>query len=168
MTTLTLAEFNAAPAADLAAELENIFGSAPLAASVVAARPVDSVDALSATASDLLAAQPENEVLEAVNAHPPIGGTVAAGTRSAAEQSGAMESSDLDAVRELQPAYREHFGWNFLIRAAGRSSAEIRAELERRLTADPATEWPFSVGQLDAINDLRLRGFVTEQTDQTE
>lgn len=162
MTTFTLAEFNDAPADAVAAELETVFGSAPLAVSVAAARPFDSVDALCATASDLLAAQPEAEVRDAVNAHPPIGGTVAAGTRSASEQSAATESADLDVVRELQPTYREHFGWNFLIKAAGRSSAEIRAELERRLTADPAQEWPFSVGQLDAINQLRLRGTVTD------
>lgn len=160
MTTITLAGFNDAPADTVVPELETIFGSAPLAVSVADARPFASVDALVATASDLLDAQPEAEVLAAVNAHPPIGGTVAAGSRSATEQSGATESDDLDAVRTLQPTYREHFGWNFLIRAAGRSSAEIRAELERRLTVDPAEEWPFSVGQLGAINELRLRGYV--------
>ena len=162
MTTFTLADFNDAPAADVTPELEAVFGSAPLAVSVAGARPFTSVDALVDAASSLLAAQPESEVLAAVNAHPPIGGSVSAGSRSASEQAGATESADLDAVRELQPTYREHFGWNFLIKAAGRSSAEIRAELERRLTVDPAEEWLFSISQLDAINGLRLRGTVTE------
>lgn len=157
---MTLDELNAAAADAVVAELESLFGSAPLAAAVADARPFASVDDLCAAASSLLAEQSDAEVLEAVNAHPPIGGTVAAGSRSASEQAGATESADLDAVRALQPTYREHFGWNFLIRAAGRSSTEIRAELERRLTVDPAEEWQFSIGQLDAINQLRLRGAV--------
>ncbi|WP_297007335.1 2-oxo-4-hydroxy-4-carboxy-5-ureidoimidazoline decarboxylase [uncultured Corynebacterium sp.] len=161
MTTFTLAAFNVAPAGTVVTELETILGSATLAAAVADARPFTSVDALVGAASALLAVQREADVLEAVNAHPPIGGAVTAGSRSASEQSGVVESADLDAVRDLQPAYREHFGWNFLIMATGRSSAEIRAELERRLTVDPADEWAFSVGQLDAINGLRLRGTVT-------
>ncbi len=168
MPTITLAEFNTAPASVIVPELESILGSAPLADSVAAARPFRDVADLVAATSRLLDALSTEEVRDAVNAHPPIGGSVARGSRSADEQAGATESADLDVVRDLQPVYREKFGWNFLIRAAGRSSGQIRAELERRMSVGPDEEWAFSVDQLRAINELRLRGYVTDDTDDTD
>jgi 2-oxo-4-hydroxy-4-carboxy-5-ureidoimidazoline decarboxylase len=161
----TVADFNAAPTDRLTPELTDIFGSPALAESVAASRPYDSVDQLCATASALLTAQDRESrqaVCDAVNAHPPIGGTVAAGTRSAGEQAAADGGEELDDLRELQPRYREHFGWNYLVRAAGRSSREIRDNLLARLDNPPADEWPVAVANLDAINQLRLRGWITD------
>lgn len=163
----TLADFNAAPVDRLTTDLADLFGSPALAESVAASRPYDSVDQVCATASALLTAQDRESrrtVCDAVNAHPPIGGTVAAGTRSASEQSaalGATGGDELDDLRDLQPRYREHFGWNYLVRAAGRSAGEIRDDLLARLDNAPADEWPVTVANLDAINQLRLRGWIT-------
>lgn len=160
----TLADLNAAPVDRLTTDLADLFGSPALAESVAASRPYDSVDQLCATASALLTAQDRESrrtVCDAVNAHPPIGGTVAAGTRSASEQSAAAGGDELDDLRELQPRYREHFGWNYLVRAAGRSAGEIRDNLLARLDNAPADEWPVTVANLDAINQLRLRGWIT-------
>lgn len=162
----TVADLNAAPVGQLTAELADMFGSSALAESVVASRPFKDVDQLCDTASALLTRQDRDDrtaVLAAVNAHPPIGGTVTAGTRSAAEQSAAAGDGDaLDDLRDLQPRYREHFGWNYLVRAAGRSGAEIRDNLLARLGNAPEDEWPVAVANLDAVNQLRLRGWVTE------
>ncbi|MGO1380305.1 2-oxo-4-hydroxy-4-carboxy-5-ureidoimidazoline decarboxylase [Corynebacterium sp. AOP36-E1-14] len=165
--TVTPEVFNTAPAAALVDRVAELFASRTLAASVVDARPFASVDALCAAASDLLRAQDDAGVLESVNAHPPIGGTVAAGSLSAAEQATAQDGaqdgdSELQALRNLQPTYREKFGWNFLIRAAGRDSRQILDNLVERLAREPQDEWPTVVDNLDAINQLRLRGFVTE------
>lgn len=160
----TLADLNAAPVDRLTTDLADLFGSPALAESVAASRPYDSVDQLCATASALLTAQDRESrrtVCDAVNAHPPIGGTVAAGTRSASEQSAAAGGDELEDLRELQPRYREHFGWNYLVRAAGRSAGEIRDNLLARLDNAPADEWPVTVANLDAINQLRLRGWIT-------
>ncbi len=160
----TLADLNAAPVDRLTTDLADLFGSPALAESVAASRPYDSVDQLCATASALLTAQDRESrrtVCDAVNAHPPIGGKVAAGTRSASEQSAATGGAELDDLRELQPRYREHFGWNYLVRAAGRSAGEIRDNLLARLDNAPADEWPVTVANLDAINQLRLRGWIT-------
>ena len=159
-----LADLNAAPVDRLTTDLADLFGSPALAESVAASRPYDSVDQLCATASALLTAQDRESrrtVCDAVNAHPPIGGTVAAGTRSASEQSAAAGGDELDDLRDLQPRYREHFGWNYLVRAAGRSAGEIRDNLLARLDNAPADEWPVTVANLDAINQLRLRGWIT-------
>jgi 2-oxo-4-hydroxy-4-carboxy-5-ureidoimidazoline decarboxylase len=57
-------------------------------------------------------------------------------------------------------AYEERFGHVFLIRAAGRSGAEILAELERRLANDAAAERAETVDNLRQIALLRLEGMV--------
>lgn len=163
--TITVEEFNRVPTAELVDRVADLFASRTLAAALVDVRPFATVDALCATASVLFQEQDEAEVLESVNAHPPIGGVVAAGSLSAVEQAAATEQAteqgELQAIRNLQPTYRDKFGWNFLIRAAGRDSRQILDALVERLAHAPEEEWPVVVDNLDAINQLRLRGFVT-------
>lgn len=162
---VTVEEFNRVPAAELVDRVAELFASRTLAAALVDVRPFATVDAVCATASVLFQEQDEAEVLESVNAHPPIGGTVTAGSLSAAEQTAATEQGsdegELQAIRNLQPTYRDKFGWNFLIRAAGRDSRQILDSLVERLSHEPEEEWPVVVDNLDAINQVRLRGFVS-------
>jgi 2-oxo-4-hydroxy-4-carboxy-5-ureidoimidazoline decarboxylase len=60
------------------------------------------------------------------------------------------------ALREGNLAYEERFEQVFLIRAAGRSPAEMLAELRRRLGNDPGTEQREVAEQLRQITRLRL------------
>ena len=53
-------------------------------------------------------------------------------------------------------AYEEKFGRVFLIRAAGRSRAEILAELRRRLELDPDAELEQVAAELRDIALLRI------------
>lgn len=165
---VTVEEFNAADSAELVDRVAELFCSRTLAAALVDVRPFTSVDDICDAASALLAEQDDEDaagVLEAVNAHPPIGGKVTAGSRSEAEQSAAARSDgpegELQAVRNLQPTYRDKFGWNFLVKAAGLDGRQILDSLVERLGNEPESEWPLVVDNLDAINQLRLRGFVT-------
>ena len=65
-----------------------------------------------------------------------------------------------ERLRAANEAYEERFGRVFLIRAAGRSAAEILAALESRLTNDDATERRVVADQLRQIALLRLAGAV--------
>lgn len=159
--TVTLGEFNRAPAGELVDRVAELVAGRPLAAALVDIRPFATVDALCDAASTLFQEQDDAEVLESVNAHPPIGGAVATGSLSAAEQSAATDGGELQAIRDLQPVYRERFGWNYLVRAAGRDSRQILDDLVERLAHAPDEEWPVVVDNLDAINRVRLRGFVS-------
>ena len=60
-------------------------------------------------------------------------------------------------------AYEKRFGRIFLIRAAGRTRAEILAELERRMTLDDAEELRVVARQLGENADLRLATMFPEE-----
>ncbi len=74
-----------------------------------------------------------------------------------------MESAD-DAVRAAllagNRAYEARFGHVYLIRAAGRSPAEMLAALQRRLGNDPDTERGEVTRQLAEITRLRVERLV--------
>lgn len=101
------------------------------------------------------------ELRAALARHPRIGERAGAGhdaAHSAREQSGVDRSDEAVATRlaEGNRAYEERFDRVFLIRAAGRDSAEILAELERRLDNDDETERAETATQLREIALLRL------------
>jgi 2-oxo-4-hydroxy-4-carboxy-5-ureidoimidazoline decarboxylase len=102
------------------------------------------------------------EIDEAIAHHPRIGerptGSGAAQSFSRNEQSSADDSDEqlARAIAEGNAAYEERFGRVFLIRAAGRSRAEILAELNRRLRLDDRTELAIVGEQLRDIALLRL------------
>jgi 2-oxo-4-hydroxy-4-carboxy-5-ureidoimidazoline decarboxylase len=65
------------------------------------------------------------------------------------------------ALVEGNRAYEDRFGHVFLIRAAGRASEEMLAELRRRLANDAAAERAEATEQLAQISGLRVRGLVS-------
>ncbi len=64
------------------------------------------------------------------------------------------------ALAEGNREYEQRFDRVFLIRAAGRGSAEILAELRRRLGNDDETERAETVAQLREIALLRLKDVI--------
>ncbi|MDM4762856.1 2-oxo-4-hydroxy-4-carboxy-5-ureidoimidazoline decarboxylase [Galbitalea sp. SE-J8] len=111
----------------------------------------------------------ESEIDEAVAHHPRIGekptGAGASAQFSRREQASAADADDAivnAAIAAGNRVYEERFGRVFIIRAAGRSRAEILAELERRLALDPADELPIVGEQLVEIALLRLESSLAE------
>jgi len=103
-----------------------------------------------------------SEIDEALGHHPRIGekpvGEGAAQQFSRAEQASA-DAGDralATAIADGNRRYEQRFDRVFLIRAAGRSRAEILAELERRLLLDDHTELAIVGDQLLEIALLRL------------
>lgn len=113
---------------------------------VAAHFPFVSFEALQHTAHAAAARITESEVDQALSRHPRIGDRPT-GDGAAEEFSRAEQSSDDADDPALQAAladgnrrYEERFTRVFLVRAAGRTRAEILVELERRLLLDDATE----------------------------
>ncbi|WP_281376118.1 2-oxo-4-hydroxy-4-carboxy-5-ureidoimidazoline decarboxylase, partial [Pseudonocardia pini] len=88
---------------------------------------------------------------------PRIGDRAAEGT-ARREQAGVAGASAevLDALAAGNRAYEERFGYVYLVCAAGRSAVELLDTLHARLGNDPAAERLVALGELAAINRLRL------------
>lgn len=150
-------------AAELADALPAALGVNRWVDEVLAGAPYGSVDVLIDHALSVATPLTEAEIDEALGHHPRIGerpsGDGAEARFSVAEQS-SPDADDAELAQQLAEGnreYEERFGRVFLIRAAGRSRAEILIELRRRLALDPDTELATAAEQLRQIMELRLR-----------
>lgn len=130
---------------------------------VASSAPFASLDELidrgTAAAADLT----DDELDEAAGHHPRIGESASGdGTtqRLSAEEQGGLRRSSDGAEAEVargNAVYEQRFGRVFLIRAAGRTTDEIAAELQRRLKSSPDDEAAEAKEQVRQIAALRLR-----------
>ena len=134
---------------------------------VLQGRPYAVWPALEARATQAAAHLDDDELAAALAGHPRIGERASRPGHQAElsrrEQSG-VDPADAEVARALaegNAAYEDRFDRVFLIRAAGRSAAEILAELHRRLGNDGAAEREETVTQLREIALLRLRQVAT-------
>jgi len=131
-------------------------------ADVLARSPYADWAALRAFAHEAATPLSTAEIDEAMAAHPRIGdrplGTAVADDFSRSEQqSPDVENQHLaKALAEGNATYEKRFGRVFLIRAAGRTRAEIVDELDRRLKLDDETELALIGDELRDITLLRL------------
>ncbi len=155
--------FNSLPRAEAERLVAGWLGVPRWVRAVVDGRPYAVAADLAATAEAAAQQLTDDELAEALSRHPRIGerpeGTDAGSAYSRSEQAG-VEASDEQRLKEGNAAYEDRFGRVFLVRAAGRSSTEILAELERRLRNDDATEREETVTALRDIALLRLRNEV--------
>jgi 2-oxo-4-hydroxy-4-carboxy-5-ureidoimidazoline decarboxylase len=108
-------------------------------------------------------ATPE-EQLALIRAHPELAGKAAVdGTltdASAAEQASAgldrLSQGEFDRFHALNAAYREKFGFPFIICVRLTDKAGILAAMERRLANDPDTEIAAALDEIGEIVRLRL------------
>jgi 2-oxo-4-hydroxy-4-carboxy-5-ureidoimidazoline decarboxylase len=161
-----LDELNRMPAAQARALVAPCVAIASFADAVVAGRPYADPAALLAAARAQAATWSDGEVEAALADHPRIGerpiGTGAGARMSAAEQAG-VDPADAEVRERLRDGnrrYEERFGRIYLVRAAGRTAAELLALLELRLAHDPATERLVTRQQLAEIALLRLEGLL--------
>jgi 2-oxo-4-hydroxy-4-carboxy-5-ureidoimidazoline decarboxylase len=154
--------FNALPEDEAARVLHACCASSAWVSRVLAGRPFATAEQLLDTADRACRALTVADVEEALAAHPRIGDR-AQGPGTEAEWSRQEQASVSDAdaetrerVREGNVAYESRFDRVFLVRAAGRTPAQLLAELERRLGNDPETEQQEVVEQLAQITRLRV------------
>lgn len=147
-----------------AEQLRTALGVERWVADVRAAAPFADLDALLETASAAASPLTPAEVEEALAHHPRIGEKPAAGASGADHSRREQASADAadphlaERMAAGNAAYEQRFGRIFLIRALGRSRAEILAELDRRLTLDDPEELAVVGEQLREIAILRLTG----------
>ena len=164
---MDIGEFDGLPAPEAAALVRQCADVPAFAAAVAAGRPHGTRSALLAAAEAQARTWTDAEVTAALAGHPRIGerpaGDGAGAAMSSREQAG-VDPADAELQRRLADgnrSYEERFGRIYLVRAAGRTGAELLDLLEQRLGNDPTVEAEVTRAQLAEIALLRLGGLVT-------
>lgn len=153
---------NGADCTDFIDALEGVFEHAPwVAERTVPDRPFPTVAALHDALMATVEAASPAEIAAFLNAHPELAGSALPPdltAESAAEQVGlsmsaAPGAADLPA---LNHAYRDRFGFPFIIGVARHTPENILRSLTARLAADPAHERATALAEIRHITRLRL------------
>jgi 2-oxo-4-hydroxy-4-carboxy-5-ureidoimidazoline decarboxylase len=135
---------------------------------VVAGRPYVHVGEVEARMVAASATITDDELERALARHPRIGERADAAQHEAGhstrEQSG-VDRDDADLARRLEEgnrAYEDRFGRVFIVRAAGRSGADILEHLQQRLDNSDELERAATIDQLTQIAVLRMRQQLAE------
>ena len=151
--------------ADFVTTLADIFEHSPwIPERAWSARPFADVGQLHASMLAVLDAATPEEQLGLICAHPELAGKeAAAGTltdASTAEQRGAgldqCSKEELQRLRDLNEAYREGFGFPFVIAVKGLSRYQIMDSVDARLKNDRATEFKACLREIGKIARFRL------------
>ena len=165
MARLSLDELNKVDPARFVAALADIYEHAPwVAQAVVARRPFASLAALHEAMCAAVRGEPQHKRLVLIRAHPDLAGKAArAGdltVYSKAEQSSAglaaMSEREFETFQRLNGAYREKFGFPFIVCVRRHTRRSILGEFERRLAHDTAAEIAAAIDEICRIGALRL------------
>ncbi len=178
---MTLEEFNALPVAQAEESLLDCCGSTRWASRISERRPFAGLNILCEAADSIWHDLEPADWLEAFGRHPQIGEKAATGSEASrrwAEGATGSEASRRWAEGEQacartatetvkaklargNHAYREKFGYIFIVCAAGKSAEEMLALLEQRLQNDSAHELNIAAEQQRLITRLRLEKLLT-------
>jgi len=152
--------------ADRAAELlRACCGASRWVTAMVSRRPFFSRDAVLRAADDEWSSLDERDWLEAFSHHPRIGeataaagGSAAASTWSALEQSSVVSASDEMRIglARLNHEYEARFGFIYIVYATGRSAGELLEFARQRMQNDRDTELRVAAEEQRKITRLRL------------
>lgn len=159
---------NALAPGEAAAALRRACGAEGWVRRMLARRPFPSTAELLATADAEWSAATREECLEAFSHHPRIGEDLSAlrerfkdtARLSLHEQAGVTTADEetLTRLRAANAAYRERFGYIFIIYASGKTAREMLAALEQRLGSDPGEELWTAAREQGKIAKNRLQG----------
>lgn len=153
--------------------LEACCGSRRWVDGMMRRRPFGDPDAVLAASAMVARDLEPIDWLEAFSHHPQIGDVEALRVRFAQPQSLAWSRGEqaavavadealLERLSRGNEAYRLRFGYLFIVRAAGRSVAQMVELLENRLRNEPAAELPVAAAQQLEITQLRLEKWLRE------
>jgi 2-oxo-4-hydroxy-4-carboxy-5-ureidoimidazoline decarboxylase len=165
----TLASLSAAPKKEFVATLGGIFEHTPwIAERAYERRPFASADALHAAMLAVLAAAPREAKLALICAHPELAGKEAAAGTMTADSVGEQASAGLDRcspdelarLRAGNSAYREKFGFPFVMAVKGKTRHEILAALVERTGNTRDAEFARCLEEIGKIARLRLDALI--------
>ena len=162
--SIALTDLNHLDAASAGVIFGGFCGSLAWGSGMVAARPFASMENLVATAEAVWLGLGRKDWLEAFGAHPEIGdmqslrdkfGSVALAASEQAGIGGASEAV-LAELAQGNSAYKQRFGYIFIVFATGKSAGEMLGLLHERRSNEPDIELPIAAGEQLKITLLRL------------
>jgi 2-oxo-4-hydroxy-4-carboxy-5-ureidoimidazoline decarboxylase len=132
-------------------------------------RPFASVEAMHEAMMAVLEAATTADKLALIRAHPELASKAAIAKELTAESNAEQASAGLDRLtpeefarfHDLNAAYRERFGFPFIICVRLNDKASILAAMHARLSNDEAAEIAEAITQIGLISKLRLLDAVT-------
>lgn len=129
-------------------------------------RPFRTIGDVHAAMVAAMTAAPRAAQLALLQAHPDLGSRLSMSEASTGEQAGAgfdrLPAHDLDRLRRLNAAYREQFGFPFVLAIEGATAGQVLDSLAQRVHSTPEDEWAEALRQVAKIARFRL-----EQSVQT-
>ena len=169
----SIAEVNAFDAPTFVSVFGSVYEHSPWVAETAAAqRPFADTQALAAAMQAAVKAASREAQLTLIRAHPELLGRLAPNeapvealtAESRSEQSSAgldrCTQEELDLLRALNHAYREKFGFPFIVAVRGLSRMEIIARLSVRLENRMELEFQNNLVEISKIAGLRLAALV--------
>jgi len=132
---------------------------------------IDDVDRLAEIMADCVDNASRERQLELIRAHPELAAKVSPAGALTAESTSEQASAGLDGCsaaefarfRALNSAYREKFGFPFVMAVRGSSRQAILRAFESRLGNDAEMEFETALGEIHKIARLRLRALAERQ-----
>jgi 2-oxo-4-hydroxy-4-carboxy-5-ureidoimidazoline decarboxylase len=168
---VTLDDLNSAAPAAFVAALAGVCERRPdLVGAVVLKRPFASLGALHAAIMAAVAALPEGEKLAFLRAHPDLAGRAARAGSVTRDSASEQVSAGLDRLSDeeyarfdgLNRAYREKFGFPFIIAVRRQTKDTILGAFEARLEHDRDVEIDAAIVEVGHIIRLRLETLLPE------
>lgn len=124
----------------------------------------NTVEGLQAAMKEVIEIAGHGPQLALLRAHPDLAGKLAVSGKLTAESTGEQASAGLDqcspeefeAFQSLNTAYKDKFGFPFILAVKGRNRAEILENFRARVELDPVDEFAEALSQVHQIARLRL------------
>ncbi len=169
--TKTLKKLNACSSQEFIAAMAEVFEHAPwVAEAVVAERPFEHVDALHTAMLGKVLALSSDDMIQLLAGHPELAGSQARlgqMTKDSVREQGGLSLQTLNEADArqwdaLNLAYREKFGFPFILCISRHSRASALREFETRLKNDRQTELRLALSEIGRITRLRMAARIAD------
>jgi 2-oxo-4-hydroxy-4-carboxy-5-ureidoimidazoline decarboxylase len=162
---MTIAELNTCDRQRFVEALGWVFEHSPwVAERAWSHRPFAAVVELHTAMMGEVLAATRPEQLALLRAHPDLGTRARMSDASVGEQAGAgldrLTPEEFERLQRLTAAYREKFGFPFLLAVKGRSKHDVLGGLEARLPGTLDNEWAEALAQVGRIAEWRLHDLI--------
>lgn len=161
----SIAELNQMDQSTFVAKLGAIFEDTPtIAAEAWNQRPFADGEALYQAMVAVVNAMEESAQLTLIRAHPDLGSRAKMAETSVQEQAGVgldrLSQEEYDRFHRLNQAYKDKFGFPFIIAVRNHTKTSILEAFDRRLQNDADTERQQAIAEITQIVRFRLQDLV--------